>query len=60
MRVVLEMTTLASVGDMPALPLGMAYPRNWTPSTPGGGKSVLDSGRGKKKKKKKRKVVYAK
>lgn len=54
--VLLEMTTLASFGDMPALPLGMAYPRNWSPSKPG--KQVRVFGRGKEKKKGRRKVVY--
>lgn len=56
MKVVLEMTTLASVGSMPALPLGMAYPRNWTPSKPG--KEIKVFRRGKKRKKKRHKVVY--
>lgn len=56
MKVVLEMTTLASVGSMPALPLGMAYPRNWTPSKPGKEIKVFRKG----KRGRKRKVVYYK
>lgn len=50
------MTTLASVGSMPALPLGMAYPRNWTPSKPGKEIKVFRKG----KRGRKRKVVYYK